>query len=319
MIGFLAVGLGAGLVSALLFAVIVTGSPLAILLSYVASLPVLIAALGWNHRAGLVAAFVGAAATALVFTRNAAVAYAVGAALPGWWLAYLALLGKPRGDGAMEWYPLGRILLWIAGLAATITLIGVLALGQGDEAAYRAALQRAIEGVVRFERDMQGGDAAAQPPGSLSPAIMAMLIAAVPFVAAMMFSFVLTLNLWLAAKVVAISGRLPRPWPAISEAAMPRAGLAVLAAAVLLALLPGMPGIAGLALSGAVATAFALQGLAVLHAISRNRPGRSFVLGFAYMLVLFVGHTVLPLLALAGMADTAFGLRARLRSGPPST
>lgn len=38
-----AVGIGAGLVSALLFAVVITGSPLAMLLSYLAPLPVFIA------------------------------------------------------------------------------------------------------------------------------------------------------------------------------------------------------------------------------------------------------------------------------------
>ncbi|MGH6806373.1 MAG: hypothetical protein ACREEJ_05895, partial [Ensifer adhaerens] len=56
------VGIGAGLVSALLFAVVITGSPLAVLLYSAAPLPIFIAALGWNHRAGLVATAAGAIA-----------------------------------------------------------------------------------------------------------------------------------------------------------------------------------------------------------------------------------------------------------------
>jgi hypothetical protein len=43
MTGLLTIGIGAGLASALLFAVVITGSPLGIVLSYVAPLPILIA------------------------------------------------------------------------------------------------------------------------------------------------------------------------------------------------------------------------------------------------------------------------------------
>ena len=48
------IGAAAGLVSALLFAVITTGNTIALLLYFVAPLPILLAALGWNHRAGMV-------------------------------------------------------------------------------------------------------------------------------------------------------------------------------------------------------------------------------------------------------------------------
>ena len=44
------VGIGAGLVSALLFSVVITGSPLAVLLYSAAPLPIFIASLGWNQR-----------------------------------------------------------------------------------------------------------------------------------------------------------------------------------------------------------------------------------------------------------------------------
>src|SRR5215211_1990261 len=134
----LIVGIGAGLVSALLFGVVITGSPLAMLLSFVAPLPIFIAALGWQHRAGLVAAAVGAIAVGATVNPTAGFAFALGWALPAWWLAYLALLGRPAPHGAMEWYPLGRLLMWIAGTAALITLIGIVALGEGSHETYRA-------------------------------------------------------------------------------------------------------------------------------------------------------------------------------------
>ena len=62
------VGIGAGLVAALLFSVVITGSPLAVLLYSAAPLPILIAALGWNHRAGLFACAAGAVAVAVALS-----------------------------------------------------------------------------------------------------------------------------------------------------------------------------------------------------------------------------------------------------------
>jgi hypothetical protein len=56
----LLIGLGAGAASALLFASIVSGSPLAILLFYLAALPLVLAAIAWSHMAGMVAVAFGA-------------------------------------------------------------------------------------------------------------------------------------------------------------------------------------------------------------------------------------------------------------------
>src|SRR3712207_5193797 len=115
---FVATGIGAGLVSALLTAVVIKATPLAAVLYLLAPIPVLIVSLGWNHRSGLVAAAVGGLAIAVFLSPLSGVAFALVTGLPAWWLAYLALLGRPNPDGSMEWYPLGRLLAWIAGTAA---------------------------------------------------------------------------------------------------------------------------------------------------------------------------------------------------------
>ena len=105
MVNLLAIGIGAGLVSALLFGVVITASPLAMLLALISPLPIFIAALGWNHRLGLLAAVTGGIAMALALNVVAGVTFAVGLAIPSWWLAYLSLLGRPLQDGKTEWYP----------------------------------------------------------------------------------------------------------------------------------------------------------------------------------------------------------------------
>ena len=308
MISLLAIGFGAGLASALLFAVVVTGSPLALVLSLVAPLPVFIAALGWNHRAGLVAALTGAGAVALAFKPAAGVAFALGWALPAWWLAYLALLARPRPDGAPEWYPLGRLLLWIAAIAAVITLVGMAALGGGDYEAYRATMRKAFEGFLRVQASRPGGSA---PSADLLDAV----VGAVPLFLASSFVTILTVNLWIAAKVVSISQRLPRPWPDIPHTAMPKTALALLGGAAVVGFLPGFVGALGLAVTGALLVAFALQGLSMLHEVSRGRPSRGMLLAGTYVLAIVLGQIMLPALALAGIADAAFGLRHRFPSG----
>jgi hypothetical protein len=320
VINLLAIGIGAGLVSALLFGVVITGSPLAMMLSFIAPLPIFIAALGWNHRAGLVAALAGGVAMALALNPTAGAAFALGWALPAWWLAYLALLGRPAADGTVEWYPLGRLLLWIAGTAALITLIGVVALGDGSYETYRSNLGETFENFMRAQTPDGQEGGAESPAGDLAT----LVINALPFFFAVNFVLVLSLNLWLAGKAVQISDRLPRPWPYIPGTAMPRAAIGLLLAAIVAALLTGFVGAFGMALAGALLGAFALQGLAFIHDTSMQRPGRPFLLSGIYVFALLVSSVVVPLLALLGLADVAFPLRHRFgaagrRPNPPST
>jgi hypothetical protein len=61
------IGFGAGAASALLFASVLSGSILSVVLFYLAPLPVLIAAIGWSHWAGLAAALTAALGLALAF------------------------------------------------------------------------------------------------------------------------------------------------------------------------------------------------------------------------------------------------------------
>ncbi|MFD0934166.1 hypothetical protein ACFQ12_03075, partial [Methylobacterium trifolii] len=131
----------------------------------------------------------------------------------------------------------------------------------------------------------------------------------VPAFAANGLALLLTFYLWAAARIVRISGRLHRPWPDIPATVMPRAVLALLAGAVVLAFAPGYVGILGSALIGSLCAVFALQGLAAFHDRSRGRPGRGMML-FGMYLILFVTQGIaLVALTLFGLADTALNRR----------
>lgn len=307
------VGIGAGLVSALLFAVVITGSPLALLLSYVAPLPVFIAALGWNHRAGLVASAVGAAAIAAILKPVAGVAFAAGAALPAWWIAYLTLLGRSDGQGQVEWYPTGRVLMWICATAALVTFGGALAIA-GDHETYVATMRRALGAILNG--DSRSGLPPPRLPGGMSIDDLAgLLTGAVPYAAAASFVPMIAANLWLAGKTVSLSGRLPRAWPHIPSTQMPRETVAVLAAALVATMLPGFLGFFGAAICGALFAGFVLSGLTTLHILSLGKSWRVSALSGLYLLVLIALLWLMPLLAVLGIADTILNLRNR--GNPP--
>jgi len=308
---FIATGIGAGLVSALLTAVVVKATPLAAVLYLLAPIPVLIVSLGWNHRSGLVAAVVGGLAITAFISPLSGIGFAVVTALPAWWLAYLALLGRPMPDGSMEWYPLGRLLAWVAATAAlTISATAIISTG-GDFDAFHQNAREISQAFVNLQF----------PPGQSSfddetrSAVIDLFARATPFLSAQGFTLVLALYLWAASKIVSVSKRLPRPWPVVSELQMPRVAAILLVVAMVLASLGGFIGVFGFALTGALFMAFSLQGLGAIHDRSRGKPGRPFLLTGIYVLVFLTQGLLLVALFLFGVADTVFGLR-RFGAGP---
>jgi hypothetical protein len=323
MVQLLLIGMSAGAATALLFASVASGSLLSVLLFYLAPLPILIAALGWSHWAALVAAVVASASLAAVFGGWFFLAFLVGIGLPAWWLGYLALLARPVTNGgapdALEWYPVGHLVMWAALLSAFIVIAAMLNFGT-DEESFRATLRGMIERMFR----LQGLDAAGAPaPGgrTTEPSrIVEFLVLALPPAAAVVTTITGTVNLWLGARIVRISGRLRRPQPELAAMRFPAYAPALTAAAFAGSFLPGLAGIASGVLTAALLMAYAILGFAVLHALSRNLNGRSFLLGGVYAAVIVFGWPVL-VLTLLGFVDAAFDFRGRLarRRGPPGT
>lgn len=316
------IGIGAGAAAALLFASVTSGSWLAVLLFYLAPLPIMIAGLGWSHWSALIAAFVGALSVGLIFGTVFFFAFLAGAGLPAWWLTYLTMLARPAaagGNGAeppLEWYPPGRLVVWAAALGALIVLIAIPNFGL-DAESFSAALKSALTRMLRAETGT-----AADAPLSVPNAerVIDFLVAAVPPAAAVLATVTNLLNLWLAGRVVKFSGRLTRPWPVFEAMTFPATVTAALAVALGLSFLGGIVGIVAGVVSAALLMAYGVLGFAVLHAITRGVTSRAFVLGGVYASVMVFGWPIL-LLCLLGLLDTAIGLRARVarRRGSPPT
>jgi hypothetical protein len=319
---FVFAGIGAGLVSALLTVVVLKGTLLAVLLYLLAPLPVLIIALGWDHRSGLVAAAVGGVALALMASPTAGIGFALFTALPSWWLAYLALLGRDQGSGALEWFPAGRLLAWTAITSALSFFASVLLISGGDfglvHQAATASAKQTFDIIDAWRA--QGGGPAVAADKDAAAALMASLV---PFIFGAIYALTYAVCLYLSGRAVLASGRLARPWPDVPTVAMPATvGIAAIAGVILTSLLapPGAIWFLVYSLTGALFTAFFLQGLAAIHDRTRGRPARGLLLSGVYVLVLVGQGVAIAALSLFGLVDSVFSLRRKRRDDgrPPS-
>jgi hypothetical protein len=318
MIAMLLIGLAAGAASALMFASIISGALISLVLFYLAPLPLMVAAIGWGALAAAIGGLAASLVLGAIFGLNYCIAFALAVALPGWWLGHLVLLGRPveteahPGNGAMpepavEWYPVGRLLLWIACLAALTTCAALLTLGT-DATAIADTLRRGLTRIFAAANESS--------PPELAQWIDAMVTLA-PIAAAAVAMPTLTLNLWLASKVAATSGRLPRPWPDLRTAALPPMTLAALCVAMAFCFSGGLIAILAKAVCSALMMAYAFTGFAVLHTLTLGVKTRGLWLTLNYVVVVAFVWPALAMVLL-GIADAVFGLRQRyLRTRPP--
>jgi hypothetical protein len=319
MIAIVLIAMAAGCASALMFASIVSGALISLLLFYLAPLPLMMAALGWGPLSATIGGISAATGLGAIFGLPYCIAFVLTVALPAWWLGHLALLGRPAANGAssgngaspvapdLEWYPVGRILIWVTGFAALTTMAALLTLGS-DAATITGSLRRGLLRII--------GQSDPASSAEIEQGIDA-LVSIAPAAAALVAMLTLTLNLWLAAKITATSARLHRPWPDLKSAALPPMTLAALCVAIAFCFAGGLLAILGQIVTAALMMAYAFTGFAVLHTLTLASKNRAIWLCCTYVLVLVIGWPILLMVAL-GLADAIFGFRQRyLQRRPP--
>lgn len=320
----LLLSIAAGAASALMFASVISGAMISLLLFYLAPLPLMVAALGWGSAGAAIGALVAGIGLSVafglalggIFQLQYFIAFLVTVGIPAVWLGHICLLAQPSqnasanagGAPALDWYPLGRLLVWLAAFASAITMIAMLTLGwdaETIEAAFRQLLSR-----IFAARN------AGTPPGDIDQVIN-VIVSIAPAVAAVVSMAILTLNLWLAGRIVATSGRLRRPWPDLRSVELPRLTLVVLAIALVLCFTGGLLAIAAKIVTAAFLAAHMMIGFAVLHVVTGSIAGRGVWLGLAYTSILLFWWPA-ALFALLGLFEDAFGIRRRFY-GPPKS
>ena len=303
------IALGAGLAAGVLFMLPVKGMMAGVWLSVLAPMPLMIAALGYGLLPGLIAALVGAVAC-FVMQSSLSIVFLISTAGPALLLGWLAshVFAGERRLGP------GHLLAAVAGLAiaavwGTLAFVAVI---HGDLEAAATEVAAGLRQALQRMKGIEEG-AAVMPLDEF----LQWLVASIPAIMAFWTVLAMSLNLWLAARVAMISGLLNRDWPDLpTTLELPRVALAAFALATLACALPGASRVFASAAAVGLGLAFAFQGLAAIHRLTRGSSSRPGLLSALYALIFFLFPLPLFVAAGVGVADNVKPLR---RSPPKPT
>ncbi len=298
----LMVGILAGVAAALLSISAGEPTPLSILLFAAATLPILIAGIGWTNSAGFIAAAVAGGIVSLAVAPLAGLVFTLTTLAPAAWLAHLANLARPADEiggpqGAVAWFPMADILLQLCLLVVGGLVVVGAAMGYGPDM---------VAGVVdQFFSVMSEQD----PDLAVNDADRAMyadfFLTALPVVQGALWVLILFSALYVALWIVRLSGRGRRPKDDLpASLRMSRRSLYIFGVGLALTFFGGAPALVGAVICGAFAAGFILAGFAIFHFRTRGKPWRPFAIWGAYLGVLFLTLPILFFLVL-GMIQTA--------------
>ena len=185
-----------------------------------------------------------------------------------------------------------------------------------DVETYRANLQEIID--KTFFGQLPEGMPKGLDKEKMAP-VIELLIRALPAASAIVWFGVMLLNMWSAARIVAISGRFIRPWPDLTMMNYPGVLALGFVAALLGTFTPGILGIIATGFAGAFMVAYVLLGLVVLHVLARKTAFRFLFLGTLYLGIFLFGWVAL-VVAIVGISEPMFKFRARAQgagAAPP--
>jgi hypothetical protein len=305
------IGIGTGIASALLF--------VSVSVLMLAPLPVAISGLGWGWGSAAVAAICGALVVTALGGLHGALFYLLAIGAPAALLSYLLLLNRPTNmlapDGispVVEWYPIGRVLGWVAVSAGVLSAFALLGTAL-DAETLRATMTQFVDKFLATQPNLFGGRALDDQE---KRAFVTLLMILFPPVIASLWFTITVLNLWVGGHVVRLSGRLARPWPDLSDIALPPLMPLAFALAIGLTFLGGMPALVAWGFAGALMMAFMLVGLAVMHRITRGMTVRPAILSLVYASLIFLFLLSSMVIAAVGLAEP-YVRKKQSAQGPP--
>lgn len=321
----LGVIVGAALACALLAAVMARGLTPALALVPLAALPILIVTLGWSVGDGLAATVLATLVTSglLGMPMGPLAAYAL--ALPAlalgavWWAptslfhrSASALAMPSRGPSP------GQLGMAAAAIVSITAMSGVafLLISLGG---VKPAQDYVAEKVGALLALLPEGAIMAANPAELHNSI-ALLVHDLPLSGAELGTAFLLINLYIAARAVAFSGRLTRPWVDLPTGfRLPVWMIAVFIVALAAAIyLPDGLDAAPWVIVGALGCLYFFLGLATLHALTRGAMIRPFALVGLYFALLIEQDWIPRIIALIGLLESAVSARTRF-AAPSST
>jgi hypothetical protein len=303
--------LAAGLLSAVFYLSTKWGILGAVVFALFSPLPLFAAGLGLGLPSVAGAALTATITVALVANLTGMVVFAIAYAAPVLLVVRFALLSRITPDGTTEWYPPGRLLVWITFFAIGVFTAATIFMGAGPGAA-PGGLQAGISGYVDTMRALivKSGQSSAGVDQ-----VFATIKLIFPFIVATWWMMIMVVNGVLAQKILRRRGLNKRPAPDLRTTALPLWLAGVMVAASVAALLgSGWLGFLGTNIALILCVPYFLVGLAVVHTVSAAWSSRTAILFAVYVLLLLFSYTSL-LVAGIGYSEHWAGLRKRF-GGP---
>ena len=312
---YLIIAFAAGLCTALLNLSGYSGGPvgLGFVLVLIASLPIMIASLGWGSFTGLLSALFAGLIITLLTNIKPGLIFLLLNFLPAWWISHLAGLSRQNGEtGEMEFYPPGRLLIWIAGICSLTAMAMFIPFGFSIEA-YHDTITTLMTQLYKAQ-DLQGSNG----QGLDLQRLIAIVSRLAPTVSAVMLVLSLVISLYFAGRVAQKSGRLTRPWPNLHKVTMAPVSAILFLVGLAFTFVEGLPGIFAQIVTSSFGTALLLVGLSVLHDLTRTAPSRTALLWTTYFLLVIFQWLALFLIIL-GASEILLNVRARFPRPPAGT
>lgn len=210
-----------------------------------------------------------------------------------------ALLARPDEQEQLEWYPVGMLAVWLAGVGVSLVAIGVALAAATPEGAQGWIESRLTEMITQFGFANVEEQVAFLAPTAIGLAVASWLI-------------LLVVNGSLAQNLLVAGKRNIRPQTDLAMFRLPNWMTGAAAAAMAL----GMLGTGDIAFLGwnllvVFLIPFFLSGLAVVHVVSRRWPGRPVLLLVFYFVLVLFNWLISPLLTLCGVLEQWLDLRGK--------
>ena len=292
-----------GVVSAVLYLSLLTGSPGALILAYLSSLPLFAAGLSMGLAPLLIAAATGTVITGIGDEFLSAAMYGGLTAGPVIWIVRLALTSR-QSSGSVEWYPSGRLITWLSVVAGGYFLVAVAAFS-----AFEGGLRGQIERFLTTILEKLSGRPWAELEGA--HALLEVWEPMFPAMVGVSWIIMLSLNGVLAQGLLVRFGRNLRPSPSMAVLQLPRVLAIMFGCALLASLAPSLIGYAGTTISVYFMVPYLLVGLAVVHALAGKLTSAHIVLVIFYVVLVLFGLFGLALTAGLGLVEQWFNVRRR--------
>ncbi len=300
------IALGGGVVSALIAVAMLMGSPGALMIVYLAPLPLFLVGLSGGAAAATVASVSGLLVAGFMGGMVAAAIYGLIHALPAWVMTRQSLRTRVLADGSVVWHPVGHALAELSGLGAVVFVSAAAAAWYGggsimdSVAAYlNAVLATVFPDVPDAQRDQYVGMLTPIFPGFTGSSWLVMAV----------------VNGALAQAILVRLGKNLRPNPRFNDLTAPEwLSWLLVGSAVLVLLGSGEMEYVGRNLAVILAVPFFFVGLAVVHTLAGRVPSPGMLLIVFYVIVVFSGWAMMAVAGI-GLIEQWVGLRRRF-AGP---